>query len=127
MATATPCIPCYKDYISCGLTQLHVIGRLVASSAYTWVLTTPQGAKYSAEITTDTAGAFTIDVAALPEGLLNPYAGIFTLTVKNNDAYDCNGSTWNDSAYCEKYDCISFEVVNGDEIKNTLGCPCELI
>lgn len=127
MATATPCIPCYKDYISCGLETIYIIGRLTASAAFTWVLTTPQGAKYSGEVTTDTAGQFIILPANLPDGLLNPYAGTFTLTVYGNDAYDCNGSTWNDSAYCDAYDCISFEVVNGDQVKNTLGCPCELI
>lgn len=123
----TTCTPCYKDYISCGLESIDVIGALVADSAYTWILTTPQGAKYSGEVTTNSVGGFTIAVADLPNGLLNPYAGIFTLTVKNNDAYDCNSSTWNDSAYCTAYDCISFEVINGDHIKNTLGCPCELI
>ncbi len=85
------------------------------------------GAKYSGEVTTNENGNFTIPVSALPDGLLNPYAGIFTLTVQANDAYQCNSSTWNDSAYCDSYTCISFDVRNGDHVKNTLGCPCELI
>lgn len=125
MAT-TPCIPCYKDFISCGLETLHVIGRLVADADYIWTLTN-KGAKYQGAVTTDTAGGFEIAVNDLPEGLLNPYAGPFILTVQNDDAYDCNSSTWNDSAYCDPYDCIEFDVLNGTFTKNTLGCPCELI
>lgn len=120
------CIPCYKDFISCGVDTLHVIGRLAASTAYTWTITN-KGAKYSGTITTDTAGAFTIDVTDLPAALLNPYAGSFVLTVKGMGAYDCDNATWNDSAYCEPYNCIDFEVLNGTFTKNTLGCPCEIM
>lgn len=118
------CTPCFKDYISCGLTQILVAGTLDASAAYIWIITTPMDAKYSDEVTTDTNGNFIIQVSSLPDGLLNPYAGEFTLTVVANDAYQCNSSTWNDTAYCDSYDCISFEVRNGDHVKNTLGCPC---
>lgn len=121
------CTPCFKDYISCGNEQLFVTGSLEPDAAYVWILTTPMGAKYSGEVTTNENGNFVIPVSALPEGLLNPYAGEFTLTVRANDAYQCNSSTWNDSAYCDSYTCISFEVVNGDHVKNTLGCPCELL
>lgn len=118
------CTNCYKDWISCGNTQLVVAGTLQDSTPYRWILTTPQGAKYSGEVTTNTSGQFTIPVSSLPEGLLNPYAGSFTLQVVANDAYQCASATWNDSAYCTPYDCIEFEVKNGDAVKNTLGCPC---
>lgn len=120
------CNPCYNDFISCGLTTLNVIGRLVANAPYTWTITN-KDRKYSGSITTNTAGGFTIPVSEFPEGLLNPYAGSFVLSVKNTDAYDCNGSTWNNSAYCTPYDCIEFEVLTGTFVKNTLGCPCEII
>jgi hypothetical protein len=118
------CEPCYSDYISCGNETLLVAGTLPADSDYIWILTAPNGAKYSDEVTTDANGNFEIDVSTLPEGLLNPYAGLFTLEVVANDAYQCNEITWNDSAYCDSYTCISFDVRNGDHVKNTLGCPC---
>ena len=121
------CTKCFQDYISCGNETIIVTGTLTANTAYKWVLTTPQGAKYSADVTTDNNGNFTITVADLPDGLLNPYAGDFTLEVFDNTAYQCGPATWNDSAYCEPYTCIQFDVPNGDHIKNTLGCPCDLL
>lgn len=121
------CTTCYTDYISCGNETIEVTATLAANADYIWVLTHPSGAKYSGNVTTDAYGHFTIDVSTLPQGLLNPYAGVFVLQVVADDAYQCNSSTWNDSAYCDSYDCINFEVVNGDNVKNTLGCPCELI
>lgn len=120
------CLPCFKDWISCGNETLQINGNLSAATAYIWYIEN-KGAKYSGEVTTDENGQFTIDVSELPEGLLNPYAGTFELTVKVNDAYGCASQTWNDSAYCDSYDCIVFEVVNGTAVKNTLGCPCDLI
>ncbi len=120
------CLPCLKDWISCGNDEIIVTGTLAANTAYIWQLEN-KGAKYSGDVTTDANGNFTILVSELPNGLLNPYAGIFELTVVADDAYQCTSSTWNDSAYCNSYDCINFEVVNGTAIKNTLGCPCELL
>lgn len=121
------CLPCFKDNISCGNDLLIIAATLAPGIDIKWVLTTPQGAEYSAETITDNNGNFTIDVTALPEGLLNPYAGLFTLEVFEQDAYQCNQLTWNDSAYCTPYTCISFDIVNGNNVKNSLGCPCDLI
>ena len=120
------CLPCFKDWISCGNEQLFVTGTLAASTAYIWVLVNKE-AVYSGPVTTNINGNFVIPVASLPDGLLNPYAGSFQLTVKANDAYQCADSTWTNSAYCTKYDCLLFEVVNGSAVKNTLGCPCDLL
>jgi hypothetical protein len=120
------CLPCIKDWISCGNTELFVAGTLAADSAYIWQIEN-KGAIYQGQATTDANGNFTIPVSELPNGLLNPYAGAFTLTVMADDAYQCNSSTWNDSAYCTAFDCIIFEVVNGTAVKNTLGCPCDLL
>lgn len=120
------CTTCFKDWISCGNTVLLVAAILEADTAYIWVLEN-KGAKYSGEVTTNADGMFTITVADLPDALLNPYAGTFTLTVLANDAYQCSTEVWNDSAYCDSYTCIEFEVVNGTAVKNTLGCPCELM
>ena len=117
------CLPCYKDWISCGNTVILVTGTLEAGESYKWVLEN-KGAKYSGDVTTDGNGNFTILVSELPNGLLNPYAGMFELTVVADDAYQCNSEVWNDSAYCDSYTCIEFDVRNGEHVKNTLGCPC---
>ncbi len=118
------CTQCYKDWISCGNTTLNVTGTLEPDTAYIWTLEN-KGAKYQGEVTTDANGNFTFPVSELPDGLLNPYAGSFVLSVVANDAYQCASATWNDGAYCDSYDCIEFEVVNGTAEKNTLGCPCD--
>ena len=120
------CLPCFKDWISCGNTQLFITGTLAANTAYIWQLEN-KGAIYSGEVTTNVNGNFVVPISELPNGLLNQYAGPFQLSVVANDAYQCSSSTWNNSAYCTAYDCIIFEVVNGTAVKNTLGCPCELL
>jgi len=120
------CLPCFKDWISCGNEQLFITGTLAANTAYIWQLEN-KGAIYSGEVTTNINGNFVIPISELPNGLLNSYAGTFQLSVVANDAYQCAVSTWNDSAYCTAYDCIIFEVVSGTAVKNTLGCPCELL
>jgi len=115
------CNTCYKDWISCGETAISVYATLLPETNYTWILTTAQGAKYMGAVTTDEDGQFILAVSELPEGLLNPYAGLFTLEVQ---AGHCNPATWNDSAYCTPYTCIEFEVRNGNGGKNIIGCPC---
>jgi len=123
------CLPCFKDYISCGNDTIAVVGNLTKSTLYTWVLTN-KGVKYSGEVTTDEIdGTFIIDVSSLPDGLLNPYAGTFELAVFIGEGSGaiCEPAKWNDSAYCDPYDCIVFEVVNGTAVKNTIGCPCDLL
>lgn len=117
------CPKCYKDWISCGVESLQVTGTLDPDTAYIWTITN-KGAKYQGEATTDADGHFTIPVTDLPAAILNPYAGSFVLSVTANDAYQCAGVSFNDSAYCDAYPCIEFEVVNGTADKNTLGCPC---
>lgn len=129
------CELCYNDYISCGNDTIHITGTLTANTDYWWIITTPSGSKYEGDETTDADGYFTIDISDtntnnIPPGLFNPYAGIFTLEVilkTDNDILKCNAACWNDSAYCDKYCCISFEVVNGNQVKNNIGCPCDLI
>ena len=120
------CTLCYKDWISCGNEQLFITGTLAASTAYIWILRNKESI-YSGSATTNVNGNFVIPVSELPLGLLNPYSGTFELSVVADDAYQCSTVIWNNSAYCTKYDCITFEVVNGTADKNTLGCPCELL
>ena len=115
------CQTCFKDWISCGETAINVYGTLLPETNYTWILTTSQGAKYLGAVTTDGDGFFVIPTSELPEGLINPYSGIFTLEVQ---AGHCDPATWNDSAYCDSYTCIEFEARNGNGGKNIIGCPC---
>ena len=120
------CLPCFKDWISCGNDDIIVKGTLNPTTDYTWVLKN-KGAVYTGGFTTDAEGNFSIPVSELPNGLLNPYAGIFQLTVNLFGDSCTEDQVWNNSAYCDPYDCIQFEVVNGTSIKNTIGCPCELL
>ncbi len=113
------CTTCFKDWIGCNETVINVQGSLLPETDYTWLLTSPQGAKYLGTVTTDEDGFFVL-VEPLA-GLFNPYAGIFTLEVQTAN---CTPSTWNDSAYCDPYTCIEFEVKNGNSGKNVIGCPC---
>lgn len=118
------CDKCFKDWISCGNTEIFIKGILPGLSVdYTWYLKN-KGAVYTAGFTTDNDGHFTIPVSELPDGLLNPYAGLFQLTVNLAGTTCTPDELWNDSAYCEPYDCIEFEVINGTGVKNTLGCDC---
>ena len=123
MACLPPCDKCIKDHISCGLDQIYVLGVLNSNLPIKWVITN-KDAEYFGGTTTDANGQFIIDTSLLPPGLLNPYAGTFTLTVFSNDAYQCTQYTWNNSAYCDPYTCIDFDVKNGTEVKNNLGCEC---
>lgn len=116
------CDKCFKDWFTCGIDTLYIQGVLTPDTVYQWTLTTPQGAKYRQEITTDETGHFNIVLSTLPDGLFNPYAGMFTLEVFVSD--NCDPQNWNDSAYCTPYSCIDFEVKSGTEAKNYLGCDC---
>lgn len=108
----------FCDWIACGQDSIAVNATLQPSTQYTWFITAGNKAKYSGTVETDADGHFII--TGLPNGLLNPYAGVFILNVGTG----CNAAVFNDSAYCDPFDTISFEVVNGSTDKNTLGCEC---
>ncbi len=115
------CVICYKDYISCGLEGILINGTLLPDTDYTWIITSPSGAKYSGLVTTDENGQFVIDTSTFPDMMLNPYAGLFVLEVQTSI---CEPAMWNDSAYCDPYTCIEFEARAGNHSKNSLGCEC---
>lgn len=115
------CQTCYKDWISCGNEALVINGTLIPETEYTWILTHANGAKYLGSTTTDGDGYFVIPYSEFPAGFFNPYAGPFQLEVQTGH---CAPALWNDSAYCDSYTCIEFEVKNGNGDKNTIGCPC---
>lgn len=107
------CTTCYKDYISCGVTEIVLSTDVAAVTEYTVIITAPDGAKYKRVITSDAFGDITIDLSTFPVNMFNPYAGAFTIHLD----YGCD-----DFLFCDYYKYIQFEAMNGDEGKNTLTC-----
>lgn len=113
----------FKDYISNCQDYITVNVVLDPATEYKWVITDKFSKAYSGLFTTDADGHFDIPVTDLPEGLLNNYAGTFTLEVWTVEGV--YGET-----QCQKiplpiakyYDSIQFEVHGGTNEKNNLGC-----
>lgn len=109
------CSNCYKDYINCGVTEIVISTDVAAATEYNVIITAPSGAKYKRVVTSDVFGDITIPLNTFPTNLFNPYAGAFTIHID----IGCD-----DLLFCDYYKYFQFEVVNGDEGKNTLSC-CE--
>ena len=106
------CQRCFQGYLSCGISEIVVNTGVEEIAEYTVILTNKQ-AKYTNDLSSDVFGDITIPVSLFPENLLNPYAGKFTLQVMSG----CDAVL-----FCGEYPCYEFEVVNGDNNKNTLSC-----
>lgn len=107
------CNICYRDYISCGIEDI-VLSIGVINTEYKVVITHPQGSKWSTTKTSDAFGDITIPLTEFPTNLFNPYAGAFTVHL---DIPGCDNFL-----FCDEYRFIEFEMLNGNENKNTLTC-----
>ena len=106
------CAYIYRDYLNCGIDEILLLVGLTPATEYS-VLIQNKAAKYVNDYTTDADGNFTIPATDFPNGLFNPYAGPFLLSINSG----CD-----DTIFCEYYKYIQFEVVNGNGSKNTLTC-----
>lgn len=106
------CITCYRDWISCGVEEIVLNTGVDAITEYTVTISTPQGRTYNRTYTSNVFGDITIPVSTFPLALFNPYAGLFSISIKIGCDY---------LLFCDEYACIEFEVRNGDS-KNTLSC-----
>lgn len=98
------CDECYPtSYPECE-DIVFVVG-LSASTAYEAIIENAFGQKYYQGVTTDTGGAFTLDITTFPEGFFNPYSGIFVLTVKN-----ALGVLQTMTILYNQYSCVSFDI-----------------
>lgn len=107
----------YFDHISNCTTAVTINAHLTPNTNYQWVISDKFNNEYAGVITTDDSGNFEIDVADLPEGLLNAYGGTFSLQVK--EIYSCAEVSLNLQA---SYDSIIFTVKAGNRVKENLGC-----
>lgn len=107
------CNNVYKDYINCGVDDIVIDAGLTQGEVYKIVISTPQLSIYQFPLTADVFGDLTLSVSSLPNGMLNPYAGPFTLSI---------GTSCDPFLFCDFYKYIQFDVVNGNQAKNTLSC-----
>lgn len=109
------CALCYPARLPAGDSHIEVISSIVNFQNYWYKITDKFGNIYTGECTPSYSNstAFIIDPADLPDNLLNPYAGAFTLQVVN--PYDVPQSF---SFGGQLYGCVSMEFYNetGDDI-----------
>lgn len=98
-----------------------MFAKLAPSTIYQWVITDKFNRQYAGAFETDAEGFWQIPTSALPEGLLNEYAGSFNLQVYD-DPYGFNCNEPVTFTIAETYDCITFDVRAGTREKNNLGC-----
>lgn len=110
------CNCCFNDYLAKCETEVVVNAGLTPLAAYRWVITDKFGNKHEGAVTADGDGAITIPVADLPAGLLTQYSGEFTLQIYDSTCKPIKFKMTNE------YDCVSFDVVGGNFVKNNLGC-----
>lgn len=84
------------------------------STEYKVIIKHPNGATYSSTKTSDAFGDITIHVSEFPANMFNPYAGVFSVKIDTG--------TCDPFLFCDEYRYIEFEVLNGNEEKNTLTC-----
>jgi hypothetical protein len=119
------CEYCFTDYISCGVSQIIIhpgenyvpIGIYTQNNApqYTIRITHPNGSTWKVVVRVTVFGYLPIEVSSFPIGFFNPYAGAYIIEAIATE--DCA-----ELLFCEYYSSIQFEVVNGNEGKNTLTC-----
>lgn len=117
----TNCNICFTDYLIQCSEVINVFAKLTANTVYQWVIEDKFSRQYAGTFETDADGFWQIPVADLPEGLLNEYAGSFTLKVYD-DPYGINCNEPVSFTVAQTFDCITFNVRAGNREKNNLGC-----
>ena len=107
------CSPVYKTYINCGVDDIVLSFGLTPAAVYNVAIETPTGSKYFFEKTVDAFGDITLPISDFPAALFNPYAGPFVVGIEEG----CD-----QLILCDYYGYIQFEVLNGNQAKNTLTC-----
>jgi hypothetical protein len=110
------CPACYQDYISECSIGFVINAGLTADTDYSALITDKFNHKYKIDFTTDGAGIGYVYLEGIPEGLLNPYSGIFKVEILdvewNKVQMTINGDT---------YTCIEFDVHGEVYSKTWLG------
>lgn len=109
------CTSCFEAILKPCPSTIELTAGLAADTDYFWVLS--KGRRiYQKKVATDSAGKLVIDCSVLPDGLLNPHAGLFFLEIRAGDNYTNIISLTGD------YTCIliQFVDVEGDAGINNL-------
>jgi hypothetical protein len=114
------CSNCFEVALRACPSTLELTAGLTPDTEYYWVIR-KNNRVYQAKATTDGDGKLVIDCSTLPAGLLNSYAGFFTLEIRLGSDYL---SIVNLTINAVEYPCIlmSFMEVEGEAgINNVLN------
>lgn len=117
--SAMSCKCCFEDFICHCVPYDDVITintALIPGQALSWVITDKFENEYQGDITVEDDGTVDIPIAALPDGLLNQFAGSFKIQLFDG----CKAIPF---PLAQNYDCIVIDVKGGSREKNTIGCP----
>jgi hypothetical protein len=103
------CIP-YDDTITLNTS-------VEPDTAYTWVITDKFRNRYSGDVTSEADGKIVIPIAALPDGLLNQFGGVFVLELEGPGS--CGPIKF---PMTQMVELVNIEVHGGTQEKNTIGC-----
>lgn len=113
------CSACFNDYLINCQDAITINAPLAPSTEYKWNIRDKFNNVYEGDFTTDVAGAWSINVADLPAGLINQHAGDYKLTVLDSSCSPVR------LKLAQEYDCINFHVKGGTAVKDEIGCPME--
>jgi hypothetical protein len=80
------CSNCFEVALRACPSTLELTAGLTPDTEYYWVIR-KNNRVYQAKTTTDGDGKLVIDCSTLPAGLLNSYAGFFTLEIREGSNY----------------------------------------
>lgn len=109
------CTCCFVDTLAKCETGIKLNIILPPYMNYKWVITDKFGNKYEGQLNEE----LTIPVEDLPPGMLNQYAGEFTLQIFPDTDQPCGPVTF---IVAGQYHCINFGITGGTFEKNNLGC-----
>jgi hypothetical protein len=108
------CSSCFEVFLKQCPATIEVTAGLTPSTDYFWVIQR-NNRVYQKKVTTDGTGKLVIDTTDLPDGLLNAYAGSFTLQIRD-------GANYPNVVTLNTYTCIlmTFTDTEGDAGTNNL-------
>jgi hypothetical protein len=117
------CSNTFSDFLVRCPDSIKVNSYLDPTTEYKWVITDKFQKQHSGYSTTDADGHFEIPVDDLPDGLLNQYAGDFTLEIfATTGVYGQEQCNKVQIPIAKNYDSIVFHVKAGTSVKENLGC-----
>ena len=114
-----PCAECLRVDIPGCVTRIN-IDLTTVTNAHKWLLTDKHGNRYRGDVKADD-GVYYIDVADLPNGLLNPFAGTFKVQFFNADSEPVSFTVCSSDT---EYTCLFLDMVNEPGADNVTIPTC---